>query len=312
MWVDEIREHFGFEPGQIKGGCFNIDAPIVVGNIQSVRNKTVEIASEFGMVILDEMHHVSAKTFTETLNSMRAPVKLGLSGTTERKDGLHVVFEDYFGQERFIGERGNILDPEIHMYKVDNELSGNTMIPWANKVTALYKEPSYRKTIAAMCKLYAKQGETVLVLSDRTEMLDYIEETCEDVVKITGSVVDDPEKGIFDRRDAVDKIKSGAAKILAGTQSIFSEGVSVPVLSCIILAVPTNNAPLLDQLIGRIQRKMEGKTHCIVVDIELKGNTGRRHVNTRKGLYIKYGYPMVPYDMGKLVQETHKTLAEKD
>lgn len=312
MWVDEIEKFFGFKAGEIKGGTFNIDAPIVVGNIQSVRNKTTEIADKFGTVILDEMHHVSAKTFTETLNSMRAPVKLGLSGTTKRKDGLHVVFEDYFGHDRFVGVRGNILTPEIHLYNVENELSGNTMIPWADKVTALYKEPSYRKTIAAMCKLYAKQGHKVLVLSDRTEMLDFIEETCDRVVKITGSVIDDSTKGITDRADAIAQIENGLADILAGTQSIFSEGVSVPILSCVILAVPLNNAPLLEQIIARVQRLMEGKTKCVAVDIKVKGNTGFRHRNTRKGVYIKLGYPMIEYDMGKLIAETNKALAEKD
>lgn len=306
MWVKEIKQHFGFDAGEIRGGKFNIDAPIVVGNIQSVRNKTTQIAGEFGLVILDEMHHVSAKTFTETLNSMRCAVKLGLSGTTERKDGLHVVFEDYFGQDRFTGIRGNIIDPEIHMYQIDCELSGNTMIPWANKVTELYKDPKYKKTVAAMCKLYAKQGHSVLVLSDRTDMLDYIEDTCDDVVKITGEVVDIPEKGVSDRSDAIKKIESREAKILAGTQSIFSEGVSVPILSCIILAVPTNNAPLLEQLVARVQRLYEGKDTVVVVDIQLKGNTGRRHLNTRKGVYIKYGYEMKPFDMGKLVSETSR------
>ncbi len=310
MWVKEIKNFFGFDPGVIGGGQFNIDPPIVVGNIQSIRNKVPQISDKFGVVILDEMHHVSAKTFTETLNSMRSPVKLGLSGTTERKDGLHVVFEDYFGKDRFIGVRENVLEPTIHMYNVENELSGNQMIPWADKVTALYKEPSYRKTIAAMCKLYAKQGHKVLVLSDRTEMLDYIEETCDNVVKITGEVKDDPSKGITDRADAIAEIERGQGEILAGTQSIFSEGVSIPILSCIILAVPTNNAPLLEQLIARVQRLMEGKTSCIAVDIKLKGNTGFRHRNTRKGVYIKLGYPMVEYDLGKLVAETAKIVSK--
>lgn len=311
MWVDEIKKWFGFAPGEIKGGTFNIDSPIVVGNIQSVRNKTAELANVFGTVILDEMHHVSAKTFTDTLNSMRAPVKLGLSGTVIRKDGLHVVFNDYFTHSRFKGERGNIMIPEIHLYDVESELPANPMIPWADKITALYKEPTYKKTVAAMAKLYAKQGHKVLVLSDRTEMLDYIEETCDNVAKITGKIVDKPEKGITDRKDQIDRIYSGEADILAGIQSIFSEGVSVPPLSCIILAVPTNNEPLLDQLIGRIQRIMEGKNSCVVVDIRLKGNTGFRHRNTRKGLYVKHGYPMVDYDMGKLVKLTHKILDDK-
>jgi superfamily II DNA or RNA helicase len=143
-------------------------------------------------------------------------------------------------------------------------------------------------------------------------MLDYIEEVCDDVAKITGEVKDDLKRGISDRADAIAKVESGQAKILAGTQSIFSEGVSIPILSCIILAVPTNNAPLLEQLIARVQRIMPGKEICVAVDIKLKGNTGFRHRNTRKGVYIKLGYPMTDYDLGKLVRETSSIVAENN
>ena len=42
----------------------------------------------------------------------------------------------------------------------------------------------------------------------------------------------------------------GEKDILFGTQSIFSEGISLDVLSCLVLATPINNEPLLTQLIG--------------------------------------------------------------
>ena len=46
--------------------------------------------------------------------------------------------------------------------------------------------------------------------------------------------------------------------ILFGTQSIFSEGISLNDLSCLVLGTPINNEPLLTQLIGRvIERKKE-------------------------------------------------------
>ena len=61
-------------------------------------------------------------------------------------------------------------------------------------------------------------------------------------------------------------------------------------MSCLILATPVNNEPLLTQLIGRVIREEEGKKTPIVVDINLKGNTARRQANNRLGYYMKQGY----------------------
>ena len=78
--------------------------------------------------------------------------------------------------------------------------------------------------------------------------------------------------------------------ILYGTQSIFSEGISLDILSCLVLGTPVNNEPLLTQLIGRIIRQYEGKQQPIVIDIHLVGNTARRQANARLGYYVKQGY----------------------
>ena len=86
------------------------------------------------------------------------------------------------------------------------------------------------------------------------------------------------------------EIRSGRKKILFGTQAIFSEGISVNNLSCLILGTPVNNEPLLTQLIGRVIRLKEGKKDPVIVDINLKGNTARKQANNRTGYYLKQGY----------------------
>ena len=78
--------------------------------------------------------------------------------------------------------------------------------------------------------------------------------------------------------------------VLYGTQSIFSEGISLDILSCLVLGTPVNNEPLLTQLIGRVIRKKEGKKNPLVLDIHLKGNTARRQASNRMGYYMKQGY----------------------
>ena len=92
-----------------------------------------------------------------------------------------------------------------------------------------------------------------------------------------------------EREKTINKLKNDK-NVLFGTQSIFSEGISIDELSCLILATPINNEPLLTQLIGRILRKKEDKMQPVVVDINLKGNTASRQNSARLGYYMKQGY----------------------
>ena len=85
---------------------------------------------------------------------------------------------------------------------------------------------------------------------------------------------------------------SGTKNVLYGTQAIFSEGISVDTLSCLILATPVNNEPLLTQLIGRVIRKREGKVDPVIVDIHLRGKTAQKQASNRVGYYLKEGYHM--------------------
>ena len=93
-----------------------------------------------------------------------------------------------------------------------------------------------------------------------------------------------------EREDIINEIKYKSKNVLFGTQAIFSEGISVDNLSCLILGTPINNTPLLTQLIGRVIRKQQGKIQPVIVDIQLKGNTAKRQASNRIGHYMKEDY----------------------
>jgi superfamily II DNA or RNA helicase len=92
------------------------------------------------------------------------------------------------------------------------------------------------------------------------------------------------------RLKASQQISSGEKKVLFGTQSIFSEGISINELSCLVLGTPVNNTPLLTQLIGRIVRVAPNKLQPTIIDIHLKGKTATRQAQARMAHYIKEGY----------------------
>ena len=284
QWEKEVRKCFGIEPGRIGSGDFKINAPIVIGNIQSLYRKMDDIKQEFGTLILDEMHHVSSPTFTRIVDEMPTRYKIGLTGTLERKDGRHVVFRDYFGHNVFKPPKENYLIPEVHVVRSDIRFLDGSFTPWAERINHLAYNEEYVHSVAMIAAKYAALGHKVLVVSDRVAFLKACARLVGDnAVSITGDMD-------FQEREDTMKLIGKDKNILFGTQSIFSEGISLNDLSCLVLGTPVNNEPLLTQLIGRVIREKEGKKQPIVVDIHLKGKTATRQANARMGYYIKQDY----------------------
>ena len=282
QWEKEIEKCYGIKPGIIGSGRFELDSPIVLGNIQTVRKRVSKLIEEFGTVIVDECHHTPAATFTEVLNSIKATVKIGLSGTLQRKDNRHVVLKDYFGFQLFQPPVENAMTPEITVIRTGIYFSSNRTIPWAIKVNDLVKRADYRKLVADVAQAQAIKGHKVLVVADRVQFLEDIAEICGgNAMVITGKTED---------RDKMMKAIDTDKDILCGSISIFSEGISLNSLSCLVLATPINNEPMLTQLIGRIIRLKEGKMTPEVIDLNLKGSTANNQATARAGLYLKLGY----------------------
>jgi superfamily II DNA or RNA helicase len=285
QWAKEVEKVYGIKPSIIGSGSFDTSGPVVIGNTQTLYRNIPEIRRVFGTVILDEMHHVSSPTFSKIIDTNYARYKIGLSGTIERKDGKHVVFRDYFGHNVFKPPKENFMPPSVHILNSEIRFMDGARIPWANRVTALANNEEYRHTIALTAAAYAAKGHKVLVVSDRVHFLKACAELAgEDAICVTGEVSHE------DREKYISEIRNGKKKILFGTQAIFSEGISVNNLSCLILGTPINNEPLLTQLIGRVIRKEENKRNPVIVDIHLKGNTARKQASNRMGHYMKQGY----------------------
>jgi superfamily II DNA or RNA helicase len=284
QWEKEVEKVFGIKPSIIGSGKFNLEGPIVIGNVQTLTRRVPEIASEFGTIILDEMHHVSSPTFAKIIDKCRARYKIGLSGTIERKDGKHVVFRDYFSPKVYFPPKENYMKPQVDRVNSEIRFLDGGGTPWAKKINHLAYNDEYQHTVAMIASAYAAKGHKVLVVADRVEFLKNCASLSGDnAIVITGETPHEERPAMMERINT-DK------DILYGTQSIFSEGISLDALSCLVLGTPVNNEPLLTQLIGRIIRLKEGKKTPTIVDINLKGNTARKQANNRSGYYIKQGY----------------------
>jgi superfamily II DNA or RNA helicase len=287
QWIEEIETLFGCECGIIGGGELDYeDHFITVANIQTLVKHTAELSKEFGTVILDEAHHCPATTFAATVDSFYAKYRIALSGTMIRKDGKHILFKDYFGTTVLKPPVSNTIPPTIHMVKSGITLKPN--VTWVDKITDLTQNDNYRKFISSIASMHIAEGHSVLIIADRVEFLEkvkeYVGETC---LLVTGGT------SFEDRQRAKEQILAKEKMCIAGSRQIFSEGISINILSCVILAVPMSNDSLLEQIAGRIMRMHDGKLDPIIVDIQFAGYADKKQNTDRLGLYLRKGWKVL-------------------
>lgn len=284
QWCDEVRELYGMEPGIIGSGKFDIeDRAIVIGNVQTVTKMLPELCKEFGTIILDEAHHVPADTFAKIIDGMYSRYKIALSGTMLRTDGKHVIFRDYFGSTVYRPPQSHTLDPVVKIVNTGIHLpQGET---WAKKINTLLYDDDYQQFIATMARVQIRQGHVVLIVASRVEFLTKVQEYIgEDCILITGETDYDQRKAL------IAQVERGEALCVAGSKQIFSEGISINCLSCVILPEPTANPISLEQIIGRIMRLSENKVDPVVLDMNFSSGAERRQNTARLAFYASKGW----------------------
>lgn len=282
QWAKEVEKVFGFKPGLIGGGHDNSSQLITIGNVASLYKRMDKLGKEFGTLIMDEVHHAPSPTFSKIVDKCYARFKIGLSGTLERKDGLHVLLPDYFGTTIYKPERENTLNPVIHAYNT------GIMFPygdvWANRVSALNMDPQYQQWILDRVAQYEQLGHKILIVADRVDFLQQIAKHAN-----TALIIGETD----DRDGQFELLDSGEKNSLCGMLSIFKEGISYNPFSALILANPINNLPMLEQVVGRIQRLYPGKQHPVVIDPILRGKTTEKQFINRSGFYMREGFDIL-------------------
>jgi superfamily II DNA or RNA helicase len=277
QWVQEVEKLYGFTPDIIGSGKFDIETPIVIGNIQSLNKVVDKISDKFGTVIVDEAHHTPSTTFTSLLDKMKSRYRIGLSGTLKRKDEKHVMFPDFFSPTVYVPELKNeTMLPTVRVIKTGITLVGSS---WAKKVNNLLYDPTYQAFVSGIAEHYLNEGHCVLLVAERTEFL----ENCNKLLSDRMNMIIGETKN---REELLDEVRNGTKQGILGTRQIFSEGISINPLSCLILTSPINNDILLEQLIGRVMRKHPGKLDPVVVDLHFSGRTGKTQNSNRLGFYM--------------------------
>ena len=96
QWVERLAAFLHLPPktiGRIGGGHRKPTGSLDVALIQSLVRKGVvqDCVGDYGQLIVDECHHLSARSFEQVARRARARFVTGLSATVARKDGHHPI-----------------------------------------------------------------------------------------------------------------------------------------------------------------------------------------------------------------------------
>jgi superfamily II DNA or RNA helicase len=140
QWIERIKQ---FLPearvGKIQGPIIDVeDKDIVIGMLQSLISKDYEptLFEQFGFTIIDEVHHISSQSFSNSLFRIVTKYMLGLSATMDRKDGTTAVFKMFLGDVIFKSEKKNDHPVEVRAitYKVNDDEFNETIMNYKGQV----------------------------------------------------------------------------------------------------------------------------------------------------------------------------------
>jgi superfamily II DNA or RNA helicase len=282
QWRDRVSEHLGMDRKQvgiIGAGRRRARGSIDIAMVQSLarRDDLAELTDGYGLVVVDECHHVPATTFAQAVRHVAAPMWLGLTATPYRRDGLEGLITMYCGPVRhrmahttanaLAFERALIVHPiglGARSLRADDRTSGSAI---QAAFRELVEDGERTRAICADVATAARNGRNCLVLSQWTSHVAHIAESLEELG--LRPLILDGSMGRKARNAVVDELatlKPGAGVVLVATGSLLGEGFDCPPLDTLFLTFPIAFKGRLVQYVGRVLRPVVGKERVEVHD----------------------------------------------
>lgn len=262
QWVDRIQTYLNIPKSHI--GRFSstkkaVGKEITVGLLQSfARSKDLTgYRDKFGTVIIDECHHIPAKTFREVIANLNPEFIYGLTATPERKHNDEQLIYVYIGD--IIANMSDMAVEEVPIPSkqfdvIIRETNLNIPFNWKTDQFDLIAkviscDTSRNAMVVEDILEQIKFGRKTLVLSERKEHLKilelYLKGQCEALI-FTG------DDSTASRSSKLKQIEDGHYQVFLATGQIFGEGMHAPNVETLILAFPFAFKGKLTQYIGRL------------------------------------------------------------
>ena len=301
--------------GQIGGGKNNPSGIIDVAVMQSLvsGDEVKELVRNYGMVIVDECHHVSAFSFEQILKTTNARYIYGLTATPMRQDGHHPIIYMHCGKirhkvdakeqaearpfEHFVIPRFTHFQKPAH--RDENKWS----------ITDIYSDIQNNETRSNMIIqdviAAVEEGRNPIILTERTEHVKYLAAQVRPKIKntivLTGGKTQKKSREILQE---IANISESEPFVLIATGKYVGEGFDMPRLDTLFLAMPISWKGTLQQYAGRLHRLYDGKKEVQVYDyVDV-------HVSMLEKMYQKRlkGYAAIGYKAKgtpQLIEEIH-------
>ena len=260
-------------------------------------NEVKTFVKEYGMVIADECHHVSAVNFEQILKTVNARYVYGLTATPIRKDGHQPIIFMQCGPIRYSADAKaqmlsqsfeRLLVPRFTPFRpiVGSDLS-------YTKVAQQLAEDEYRNLFIVKDVIEVlKEGRSPIILTSRTSHVSILAELlkphCPNVITLIGS---ESAKDKRQKMEHLQSIPSSEQLVIVATGKYVGEGFDYARLDMLFLVSPVAWKGIVAQYAGRLHREYEGKQDVQIYDyIDIRVPVCESMYRKRLKGYASIGY----------------------
>lgn len=271
-------------------------------------NEIKPFVQDYGMVIVDECHHVSSVSFEQVLRQVRAHYVYGLTATPIRKDGHQPIIFMQCGKIRYTADAKSQIDKQdftrtlISRFTSFRNLSSDTKT-YTQIIEAISTDEMRNKFIVEDVKKVIEEGRTPIILTSLTShvrlLADMISPYAKHVITLVGA---DSTKEKKIAMEQLQKIPASESSVIVATGKYIGEGFDYPRLDTLFLVLPISWKGNIAQYAGRLHREYEGKREVCIYDyVDIR-------VPLCDSMYRKRlkGYASVGYGISTLFSETEK------
>jgi superfamily II DNA or RNA helicase/very-short-patch-repair endonuclease len=281
QWIERLATFLDLPAksvGRIGGGRNKPTGLLDVAVIQSLVRKGVvnDCVAEYGQVIVDECHHLSAHSFEQVVRRAKARFVLGLSATVTRKDGHQPIIFMQCGSVRHrVDARAQaaarpfehtvIVRPTT--FQTGNVTGTDKRIEFQSLYQLLVDDETRNRAICEEVVQAVRDGRSPLILTERNEHLDRFESALSTsvphVVTLRGGLGKKQRRTESERLAAIPREEG---RVILATGKYIGEGFDDPRLDTLFLTLPVSWRGTIAQYVGRLHRLYDGKREVQVYD----------------------------------------------
>jgi superfamily II DNA or RNA helicase len=304
QWIERLKIFLDLgmdQIGMIGGGKYKPSGVVDIAIIQSLIKSNVvdDLVAEYGHVIVDECHHLSAVSFEQVIRACKAKYVLGLTATTTRKDGHHPIIFMQCGPIRYKVDAKTqaLLRPFNHKIILRNtEFSLGTIKEQRPSISYIYSEiiNDHKRNMLIIKDIVQslKSGCSPLVLTQRKEHAAFFEQHlsqfCQNVIIMVGG---QNTKKRAEVKRKLETLSDHEERVIIATGSYIGEGFDDKRLDTLFLTMPISWHGTLAQYAGRLHRAHVHKKEVTIYDyVDNQVAMLARMAEKRLKGYSKIGY----------------------